>query len=124
MLSGGGDHTLVALPDSVLVQLLRFLDPLSLNLASQTCVALLRCASALEDSTKQPKMHFVVRAAKACIGSILHLPHWALECCLDFSQSLRFPIYLAMHGLRSSLAATDVYDVAERTARSMQVGTP
>ncbi|GAB4821199.1 hypothetical protein N2152v2_008245 [Parachlorella kessleri] len=110
--------TLLQLPEALVQEVLKWLDPLSLCLASQACVSLLRSASALRGPPQQ--QHYLVATAKACLGSVLHLPPWALDCCLDFTHSVRFPLSLAMHSLRSSLAASDVYDVAERTARAMQ----
>ena len=112
--------TLLQLPEALVQEVLKWLDPLSLCLASQACVSLLRSASALK--TRPHPQHYFAAAANACLGSVLHLPPWALDCCLDFTHSVRFPLSLAMHRLRSSLAASDVHDIAYCTARAMQVG--
>lgn len=111
---------LTELPEGVLASILRHLDPVSLSLAAQACVALLRAA----DAAWPPfgGQHYLLRAARACLGAATHLPCSALDVRLDYAQSARFPLSLPLHGLRHALAAPDVYDAAQAVASAVQVG--
>lgn len=126
MRQGGAEEPpqLLDLPQHLVCTVLSHLGPLALNIVAQTCTALLRCATEVAAARPpQRKQHAVQRAAAVSLASVLHLPPAALHVSLNYRWSERWPLSLAMEGLRRALAARDVSELAEGTAAALHVGT-